>query len=637
MSIYVWDKEIKNLYAWWSISISDIQWPAPDGFHVPLTTEWKAVYDVWTALGGWSSDWTNFWIALKLPFAGNRTYSSASVDNQGSRGRYWSSTPSDSNNAYALGLSSSSIGSQYYSFRSTGYSVRCFKNSPTIPTSSWTKLYWTSIEAGWIFWSSTDWLISLSSDWTTWITIADKNLWATTVWNSWDTLSEANCGKYYQRWNNYWFPRTWTIANLSSTQVDASSYWPWNYYSSDTFIKYTWRWDTTDNWNLWWWVSQWTSEKAKEAKAVYLWDIKVRPIDKRTFTISRTEKSDMSSWWTYSDDAAWLTAWDTAFDEFFWYYGCRLNTSGVETAKVTQEESWWAWKLDITKLWTLTSWDNVMIAFPKMWYKMSKSWSTVTLSLTKDPNKASEWYKYYAFTKWSIVKDVLYLWAYEMTENYTSLSWKAPLAKQTRSAFRSWVQNKYWASSWYSIMTYRPRDFIKMLYMMKYGNPDSQTVIWKWLTSWSSAANTWATNSITNATWATNTSNTWRIKLYWLEDIWWNVSEWMDWCHFNSSKHLTVDNTNSVFQDSAYSTDLWVASSWYMMTIDWSTDWTFKNTSSSAASSSTYYCDRYSANTDRVLYAGGYYSNGDYSGIFYVGTYTATDASANHGSRLQFL
>ena len=237
---------------------SDMQWPCPDGFHVPLSSEWQAVYNIWTALGGWSSDWTNFGIALKLPFAGYRYYSSAGVNDQGSNGYYWSSSRSSTNRAYYLSFDSTALIPQNSSVRAYGFSVRCFKNSSVIPTSSWTKLYWTSIESWWIFWNSTAWLISLSGDWQSWITIMDKNLWATTVWNSWDTLSEANCGKYYQWWNNYGFPRTWDITNQSTTQVDASTYWPWNYYSSDTFIKYSWRWDTTDNWNLWWWVTQWT-------------------------------------------------------------------------------------------------------------------------------------------------------------------------------------------------------------------------------------------------------------------------------------------------------------------------------------------------------------------------------------------
>ena len=235
----------------------DTQGPAPNEFHVPLNTEWQDVKDIWTALGGWSNDWTNFWIALKLPFAGLRM-SNSNTGEQSRGGYYWSSSYIDTNNkAYNLYFPSSTIDTQDTTDRTWAFSVRPFKNSPTVPTSSWTKLYWTSIENWGIFWSSTDWLISLSSNWQTWITIQDKNLWATTVWNSWDTLSEANCGKYYQWGNNYWFQRTWTITNTSATQVDASTYWPWNYYSSDTFIRFSGRWDTTDNKNLRWWVSQW--------------------------------------------------------------------------------------------------------------------------------------------------------------------------------------------------------------------------------------------------------------------------------------------------------------------------------------------------------------------------------------------
>ena len=633
MSIYIWNKEIKSLFAWEPTEkdCSAMRWPAPEWFHIPLMSEWQWLKTIMDSLS--LTTWDNWRVNLHIPLAGNRNYDTAEAVRHDVNAYLWSSSP---NGEYAryFGFNAVYVFADGTFTRAQWDSLRCFKDSFEEPTSSRTVIQWTLWWA-WIFRNKTDWLISITSDWTTWYTIQDKNLWATVVYNKWDTLSEANCGKYYQWWNNYWFARTWSITT-SSTKVNAQNYWPWNYYSSSTFITVSGN-DRSSvrNDNLRWWVT-WIKTKQVEAKAVYLWDAKVRPAlpKYRTFTISRTEKNNMSSGWTYSDDAAWLTAWDPAFDEFFWYYWVRLTNAWFESAKVKQSSPW---VLDITQLWTLTSGDNVMIAFPKMWYKMSKSWSTVTLSLTTDPDKASEWYKYYAFTKWTEVKDTLYLWAYEMTENYNSLSWKAPLANQTRSAFRSWVQNKYWASSWYSIMTYRPRDFIKMLYMMKYGNPNSQTVIWKWLTSWNSTANTWATNSITNATWATNTSNTWRIKLYWLEDIWWNVSEWMDWCYFNSSKHLTVDNTNSVFQDSAYSTDLWVASSWYMMTIDWSTDWTFKNTSSSAASSSTYYCDGFYANADRVLHAGGYYTSVDNAGIFFVSTLAATTAYTFIGSRLQFL
>lgn len=117
------------------------------------------------------------------------------------------------------------------------------------------------ITTPWIYWNEAEWLISLSSDGSTWVTIADKNLWATTVYNNWDTLSEANCGKYYQWGNNYWFPRAWSVS-ISQNQVNAGSNWPWNYYSSSTYIirrTSPYRWDSTDNGNLRWW-NTWTVE-----------------------------------------------------------------------------------------------------------------------------------------------------------------------------------------------------------------------------------------------------------------------------------------------------------------------------------------------------------------------------------------
>lgn len=106
----------------------------------------------------------------------------------------------------------------------------------------------------WIYHNSELWVISMSSDWTNWLTIADKNLGATQVYNDGDTLSEANSGKYYQWWNNYWFPFTGSVTT-SSSQVNAQNYWPWNYYSSSTFITKSsspYDWDSSNNNNLWW-------------------------------------------------------------------------------------------------------------------------------------------------------------------------------------------------------------------------------------------------------------------------------------------------------------------------------------------------------------------------------------------------
>lgn len=108
------------------------------------------------------------------------------------------------------------------------------------------------VSRGGIYHNPTLWLISISWDGTNWITIADKNLGASQVWNDGDTLSQANCGNLFQRGNNHWFPRNDSASlNTSPNQVDASNYWPGNYYSSSTFITDP-TWDTSQNTDLWW-------------------------------------------------------------------------------------------------------------------------------------------------------------------------------------------------------------------------------------------------------------------------------------------------------------------------------------------------------------------------------------------------
>lgn len=101
------------------------------------------------------------------------------------------------------------------------------------------------ITTPWIYHNSDLWLISLSSNGTTWLTIADKNLWATST----DVSSSNSYWNYYQWWNNYWFPNSWSVTK-SSTAVNASTYWPTNYYNSSTFITATPR-DSSNNNNLW--------------------------------------------------------------------------------------------------------------------------------------------------------------------------------------------------------------------------------------------------------------------------------------------------------------------------------------------------------------------------------------------------
>ena len=98
------------------------------------------------------------------------------------------------------------------------------------------------------YWNPSLWLISWTTDWIHWNTMADKNVWATQVWHVGDAFTDSNVGCCYQWGNNYGFPYSWAT-NTSPDKVDASSYWP-SQYSSNVFITQA-DWDSSRNTELW--------------------------------------------------------------------------------------------------------------------------------------------------------------------------------------------------------------------------------------------------------------------------------------------------------------------------------------------------------------------------------------------------
>ena len=114
----------------------------------------------------------------------------------------------------------------------------------------------------WIYWSESLWVISFQTSAWNGISIADKDLWATTVlWQ----------GNWYQWGNNH--PREYWVnpISTSTTLVNASAYWPWNYYNSSTFIINNEYWDSSINNNLWWWTTN--TYEARRWPCVEWWHI----------------------------------------------------------------------------------------------------------------------------------------------------------------------------------------------------------------------------------------------------------------------------------------------------------------------------------------------------------------------------
>ena len=321
----------------------------------------------------------------------------------------------------------------------------------------------------------------------------------------------------------------------------------------------------------------------------------------RTFTIQWTENYTPSLFnpvWSWN--ASWLTAWDTKFDRFFDYSYVLLDENGNEVAEVTQEESWWYWNLDISKLaekwtidWSNSSKLNVMIKFPRRWIKMSKSWTTITLSITDEPN--ASWYQYYAYNSNWVAKDYLYIWAFkwyrDSNNDMRSISWASPfLWELDNFCYYSMFQRPR-----YHNVTFYTRQLISAYYMMKYWNPDSQTVIWRWLISVNNRENTWWTNSITTATWATNTTASWRIKLFWLEDRRGNWLEWLDWIKYSWTSYQLKASASQEFrtawQIATFDTTIYCAYVWYITSIVWNNNWMFVASSVNNSLTNWYYSD----------------------------------------------
>jgi uncharacterized protein (TIGR02145 family) len=106
--------------------------PCPAGYRVPTKSQWDGVVanNTQSNLGAFSNSATNYGAGKKfgdqlmLPAAGLRNGNDGALNSRGNGGGYWSSTESDSNDAWFLFFNSSNADT-YGNYRANGTSVRC--------------------------------------------------------------------------------------------------------------------------------------------------------------------------------------------------------------------------------------------------------------------------------------------------------------------------------------------------------------------------------------------------------------------------------------------------------------------------------------------------------------------------------
>lgn len=373
----------------------------------------------------------------------------------------------------------------------------------------------------------------------------------------------------------------------------------------------------------------------------------------KTYTIKREENSSPSSFFVeYLDDAASLSQGDTEFDTFFWYRPVLLNNNWEVTAELNPNN----FQRDIDdNVVNISGWDNVMIEFPRRWIKMSKTWNVVTLSITDNPDAEADGFQYYAHSRWTfdspIKKDNFYLWVYKgrvstAKNALVSWSWQTITTSTSFPDFIEYARANDWNSwdNWYEIQGFYQRMYIIALYMMKHWNPDVQTIIGNGYVNGSGIQTTWATNTLWMNGCTNPSTQTWRVKLFWLEDLRWNAHEFVWWYCSDTDYHIKTKLSNFNSDMATYTrqpADLVTNRQNYnVVAIAWDNTSMFMPTDSYSNSSyNTYYCDNTQILDSRRWYWWASYNQWKAAWLFrfYTGQSSATSTSSTNTTRLMYL
>lgn len=301
---------------------------------------------------------------------------------------------------------------------------------------------------------------------------------------------------------------------------------------------------------------------------------------------------------------------------------------------------------------------DVMIEFPKFWWKISKVGSEVSVKMSN--RQVDSTWKCYAHTKGVTEKDKIYIGAYlgvvhsgtgfvsgndvaNNNPNVTgswllrSVSGIRPYAALTISNFRTIAQRNgagYQIMSWYQLM------MLQILYVVKYKNLNSQLAIGKGV-----SANTVGTPLITGGTngkgmnFGEQTGQL-QMKGFGVEDFWGNLSVWIDGIISTSSFNMLI-GTNSFSDTGVGYTDFGAFTS--TLTYGWvsevvgNSEAGFMNKGVGVGSATTYYSDIYNFNASKVGGHGYGVGQGDATGAFCNHMQYASGESLNHrGARLTY-
>ena len=237
---------------------------------------------------------------------------------------------------------------------------------------------------------------------------------------------------------------------------------------------------------------------------------------------------------SYEDDAKGMTKGSPEWDKFF-DTKLVLFKDGKEVRELKDEE-----------LNSLSPDDgDVMAKFSRKGLNIRTVNNKVYVSMTDNPNNPD--FKYYAHSRGEEARDAFYLGAYlgyEQNGKLRSIKGVIPTGNKNIGTFRTIAQAN---GTGYEQLAFYQWTFLQAMYVLKYGNLDSQKALGKGLTGGSDYKNTGYTNG-RGINYGTS-NNTEQMRFQYVEDLWGNKPQWLDGVMTGESGKMQTGTTG--FNNSA--------------------------------------------------------------------------------------
>lgn len=329
---------------------------------------------------------------------------------------------------------------------------------------------------------------------------------------------------------------------------------------------------------------------------------------------------------TYEDDARYMEKGSPEWDDFF-QSKLVLFKDGKEVRELEDSE-----------LNNLKPEDgDVMVRFPRKGLRIKTVGEKVYVSMTNGPDNPN--FKYYAHSRGDSPRDAFYLGAYlgfEENGKLRSITGKAPTGNKTIGDFRSLAQAN---GKGYEQLAFYQWTFLQAMYVLKYGNLDSQTALGK--------SNNYRRNH-NNETGKTNgkgidfgsTDDKTKVRFQWVEDFFKMGGQWCDGVKTNNGKiWIAFDKFSDTNDYYTPYEGFYIFNQNNIKSIIGDSERGFIPKSDNG-STSTYYCDGGLIRTsyDRVVAVGGNIPYDDDLGAFsFYAAYKSDVLFADICARLMFL